>query len=616
MSNSFEPNFASIGAAPPSWAAKRPLRIAILGDFSAGASRGRLQTGAALAKRKPLKVEFDTLEEAMRRLQLSLTLPLGADGAPVEIELGDLEAFHPDPIYANVPLFAELASLRKRLNDPKQFAAAAAKVTTWAATAGPRASSLARRAAARGNAPSRGATLDDFARLTGRPSSAAQNDGALAGLMQRIVGPFVQPAASPNKEGLVAAVDAGLSDAMRALLHHADFQSVEALWRGVDFVLRRLETGPSLQVHLLDISAEEFAADLSSVQDLADSGLYKLLVEQPSQEAGGGYAYVAGCYQFDATPPHAELLGRAAQVASHAGASLLTGINTDPFADRKEPPHHLVSEAFAALRALPAASFLALLGPRFLLRHPYGKKSDPISAFAFEEFSAAAGLRGMLWGHPALLAVCVLALPGAPLVVNDLPFHHFVDGDGDSVALPCTERLISTNVASLLRDAGINTLLAHKGEALVRFNGLQAANGDGLAAAGAAPKKAASDSRFAVQSKISAKGPQVTATWVPAVRKGAAAAAAAAAEVEDEAPEQASEAEAETEPHVDDVEDEAAVADTGTDSPSDADTSSGSDDELSSLLASLDEPATSGEDGSTEEPAMDPELAALLKDLG
>jgi type VI secretion system protein ImpC len=620
MSNSFEPNFAGIGAAPPPWAAKRPLRIAILGDFSAGASRGRLQTGADLAKRKPLKVEFDTLEDAMRRLQLSLTLPLGADGAPVEIELGDLEAFHPDPIYANVPLFAELATLRKRLNDPKQFAAAAATVTKWAANAGPRASSLARRAAARGNAPSRGATLDDFARLTGRPSSAVQNDGAVAGLMQRIVGPFVQPAASPNKDGLVAAVDAGLSDAMRALLHHADFQSVEALWRGVDFVLRRLETGPSLQVHLLDISAEEFAADLSSVQDLADSGLYKLLVDQPSQEAGGGYAYIVGCYQFDATPPHAELLGRAAQVASHAGASLLTGINTHPFADRKEPPHHLVSEAFAALRALPAASFLGLLGPRFLLRHPYGKKSDPISAFAFEEFSRDVGLRGMLWGHPALLALAVLAQPGAPLVVDDLAFHHFVDDDGDSVALPCTDRLISANVASLLREAGINALMAHKGAALVRFNGLEAINGDGLAGAGAAPKKAPSDSRFAVQSKtnakgalvVSAKGAQVGATWAPALRKGAAA---AAVEADDGAAEQT--ADAEDEPAPDAAEE---VVDAGNEadveSPAEDDASSGGDAELSALLASLDEPAAGAEKDPGAEPAMDPDLAALLKELG
>lgn len=605
MSDSFNPDFAGIGQAAPIWSAKRPLRIAVLGDFSAGASRGRLQTGADMAKRKPLKVEFDTLEDAMQRLALSLTLPLGADGAPVAIELTDLDAFHPDPIYAGVPLFAELASLRTQLNNPNQFAAAAAAVMAWAVNAGPRASSLARQAAARGNAPSRSATLDDFARLTGRPSSAANADGAIKGLMQRIVGPFVQAAASPNKPALIAAVDAGLSDAMRALLQHGDFQTSEALWRGVDFLLRRLETGPSLQVQLLDISAEEFAADLSSVQDLAESGLYKLLVEQPSQEAGGGYTYIAACYQFDATPPHAELLGRAAQVASHAGASLLTGINTDPFADRKEPPHRLVIEAFDALRALPAASYLGLFGPRFLLRHPYGKKSDPISAFAFEEFSREAGLRGMLWGHPALLALSVLARDGAPLTIDDLPFHHYVDEDGDSVALPCTDRLISTGVASLLRESGINAVMAHKGEALVHINGLEAVNGDGLAVAGAAPKKAPGQARFAVQSRIDAKGAQVSATFASALRKGSPV---------PETPQEAVEEPAEGATEDPAQEPVPAVDETAARAP-DAEASA-PDDDLTALLASLEEPAVPADDRSAAEPEMDPELAALLKSLG
>ncbi len=611
MSDSFEPDFAGIGLAAPPWTAKRPLRIAILGDFSGGAGRGRLDTASALAKRKPLKVEFDSLEDAMRRSKLTLTLPLGADGAPVEVELADLDAFHPDAVYANVPLFADLSSLRKRLANTGQFAAAAAEVMAWAENAGPRASSLARKAASRGSAPARGATLDDFARLTGRRSSTAKAEASVDDLLQRIVAPFVQPAASPNKDQLVAAVDAGLSDAMRALLHHPDFQNCESLWRGVDFVLRRLETGHQLQVHLLDISAEEFAADLSGVSDLADCGLYKLLVEAPSQEADGGYTYIAACYQFDATPPHAELLGRAANVASHAGASLLTGLRTDPFADRKEPPHRLVRESFAALRALPAASFLGLFGPHFLLRHPYGKGSDPISAFAFEEFSREAGLRGMLWGHPALLALTVLAQHGAALTVDDLPFHHYRDEHGDTIALPCTDRLISTNVASLLREAGINALMAHKGAALVRFNGLEAVNGDGLAVEGAAPKKAPSDSRFAVQSKVNAKGAQVSATFAPAVRKGGPAAAiATTAPAQDDVVEQTA-ATARDEP----VDEAPNAADEPVASAPAAD-SSPVDDELAALLSSLDEPAAAADDAPATEPAMDPELEALLKSLG
>ena len=624
MNDDYAPDFGSIGREAPPWNAKRPLRVAIFGDFSAGASRGRLQTGADLGKRKPLKVEFDTLEDAMQRLQLSLTLPLGADGAPVTIDIADLDGFHPDTVYSGVPLFAGLASLRKRLNQPSSFAAAAAEVAAWGKNAGPRASRMALSARARGGAPSRTATLDDFARLTGRPSSAAQGDAAIGELLRRVVGPFVQPAASPNKDALVAAVDAGLGDAMRALLHHPDFQNVESLWRGADFVLRRLETSHQLQVHLFDVSAEEFAADLSGAQDLCDTGIYQLLVDTPSQDADGGYTYVAGCYQFDATPPHAELLGRSAKIASHSGASLLVGISTDPFADRKEPPHPLVQEAFAALRQLPEASFLGLLGPRFLLRHPYGKKSDPISSFAFEEFSREAGLRGMLWGHPALLALTVLARRGAPLTIDDLPFHHYVDEDGDSVALPCTDRLISTNVASLLREYGISAVMAHKGAALVRFAGLDAVNGDGLAVAGAAPKKpAAGGARFAVGSKPEKES--IAAAFAPSVRKSGSVSSprtsADAADDSSEPPAAADEADpaASSAEAADDTAAQAAGDTTGEAGSDDSEPSDGQskapDNELESLLASLADPPAPAQDGTQDEAPIDPELADLLASL-
>lgn len=605
--STFSPDFGAIGVAAPPWPAKRPIRIALLGDFGAGALRGRLDTGAALARRKPLKVEFDTLEDALARLELTLTLPVGADGAAVEVPITELESFHPDELYRNLEVFSALASLRKRLNTPASFAKAAAEVQAWGGDSLQKASAAAARARAHGAALNPGGRLDDFARLTGRRSAAAEADTAIDGLLRSIVGPFIVPASSPNKEALVAAVDAALSDAMRAVLHQPDFQNTESLWRGVDFLLRRLETSHQLQVHLVDIGAEEFAADLSSVQDLSQSGLYQLLVEQPSQEADGGYSYLVGCYHFEATPPQLELLGRAALVAAHAGASFLTAIDTAAFIDRKEPPHRLVRETFAALRESPMASFLGLLGPRFLLRHPYGKRSDPISSFAFEEFTAQAGLRGMLWGHPALLALCVLCVRGSQLAIGELPFHHFVDADGDSVALPCTERLINTNAGTLLRDYGINGLMAHKGEPMLRLTGVEAVNGDGLAAADGSSRKAPAPSRVEIGARRESSD-SAAASWAPAQRAGGTAVVTGPAQALASEDEPAGTAQEEA------VEPSSAEADAASATPAEA--PANVDAELDALLASLDEPAAPAADAPAEEPAMDPELEALLKSLG
>ena len=625
MSHESTLDFGGVGQAAPTWNTRRPLRIAILGDFGGGALAGRMDTGAALGKRKPLKVEFDTLEDALGRLSLELTLPLGAGGAPVPVPVTELESFHPDALYRELEIFSALASLRKRLNSTATFAAAAAEMKDWGLDTGPAASRVALQGRARGAAPSGGSTLDDFARLTGRAPAADAAEVPLDALLRRLVGPFVVPAAAANKDALVASVDRALADAMRAVLHQPDFQNLESLWRGVDFLLRRLETSHQLQVHLFDLSAEELAADLSSARDLAQSGLYQMLVARPSEEADGGYAYIAGCYSFEATPPHAELLGRAARVAAHAGAPFITAIAPDAFTDRREPPHRLVREAFGALRDMPDASYLGLMAPRFLLRHPYGKKSDPISSFAFEEFTPAAGLRGMLWGHPALLAVSVLAQRGAALTIGDLPFHYLVDADGDTIALPCTERVVNTDAATLLRDYGINAVMAHKGEALVRLAGLEAINGDGLAAPTGAPRPRASDSRARIGT---AAGERLQTDGAPAARTAGTVVVAA--------PAQRLERDADTgdTPAADeaDLRDDDAAADTLSPQADTADTpdtsespdaADGALSELDALLASLADPAPPDAGATLEsapaaegEDEMDPDLKALLASLG
>ena len=583
--DAWTPDFGSLDKAAPAWAAKRPVRIAVLGDFSGGAARGRLDTGAALARRKLVPVEFDNLEETLGRADLKLELPLGEGGAGVEIAFADLDAFHPDALYRELGVFKALADLRKRLNNTATFAKAAAEVQGWGG-GGTKPVSRGGRKRSRGAAPAAGGKLSDFARLVGI-APEVRTDAPVDALLRQIVGPFVVAAPNPKREALVASVDRALSDAMRAVLHRSEFQNLESLWRGMDLLLRRVETGVQLQVLLCDVSAEELAADLSSASDLAETGLYALLVDKPSHDKTGGVSLICGLYHFEATPPHAELLGRMAKIAAHAGAPFVTAIGTEPFMDRKKPPHPLVLQALRELRGLPQASHLALLSPRFLLRHPYGQRTDPISAFEFEEFTPADGLRGMLWGHPALLAASLLAAPvGRTLSIGELPFHYFVDADGDQIALPCTERYIDVDTAARLRGLGVTALMAHKGQPELRLAGMDAVNGQSIVLQGM-PKPAA-------RSGITTAG-QVGL-------QGRTAPVKAAAGTDDEAAgtqasDDAGDAGASS---LDDL-----LAGLGGD---DADASAG---DASEDAPAEDAPAAAGADDSE----MDPELAALLKSL-
>lgn len=171
----------------------------------------------------------------------TLTLPVGRDGAAVEVPLRELDDLHPDELYENVALFEELAALRQRV--ARGEAAALAELQGWAEAHGrPMPASRAR---ARGSAVPADRRLSDFQSLIGDMQGTARPASPASELIARIVGPHVQAAPSPAQDSQIAAIDAALSDAMRTILHHPDFQSVEATWRALEFLARRIETGPA-----------------------------------------------------------------------------------------------------------------------------------------------------------------------------------------------------------------------------------------------------------------------------------------------------------------------------------------------------------------------------------
>ena len=487
----YEASFGTLGRAPRARAPGGRFRLAVLGDFSGRANKGTLETGAALARRKPLRVDVDTLDDVLARLKLSLALPLADDGSAVEVPLGSMDDFHPDQLAENVAVFGSLLDLRRSLGSKAGFASAAKEVLSWGGEAPlPPPPRQARGATV---APDR--KLSDFARLTGRPAATAMaesEDASVEALMRRLVGPFVQPARDARQEQLTARVDEALSAAMRRVLHHPDFQAAEALWRGVEFLVRRIETGARMEIVLYDVSAEELAADLAGTDALEEMGLYALLAEQPATDANAGpLSVIAGLYGFELTPPHAELLGRVAQVAGAAGAPFLAAIAPDAL---KVPPHDqhpLIQDAWSALQALPAAAYLGLATPRFLLRMPYGRRSDPIDAFAFEEFTRQGGLSGMLWGNPALIPALLLAETwlqqgakmrlGSVAGVGDMPYYVYTDADGDQMALPCTERLYSERQAVQVAAHRVMPVVSLRGRPEVRLAGFTSLAGVPLA---------------------------------------------------------------------------------------------------------------------------------------
>ncbi|MEO8428819.1 MAG: type VI secretion system contractile sheath large subunit [Verrucomicrobiota bacterium] len=601
----YEVNFGTMRVAASKPAAKKTgrFRLALLGDFSARTNRGLLDTGASLASRKPLKVDCDNLDATLKRFGVKLRLPIGADGVVVEVAVNAIDDLHPDQLYTSLPIFSELSGLRHRLKTPSTFAKAAKEVQAWAGIKLSRPRSVRARSAA---IPVNG-KLSDFARLIGAPTVPAKAAVSIADMLKQVVGPYIVPAKDPRQDPLVAMVDSALAATMRSVLHHPDFQAFEALWRSADLLVRRLETDETLQIVLYDLTAEEIAADLSTADALEESGLYKLLVEQPALDATQGpFAVIVGNYLFEQTPPHAELLGRIAKIVAQTQTAFIAAVGTSCLETKPADLHPLIRQSWDALAEMPEAGYVGLVVPRFMLRMPYGRRTDPVESFNFEEFTPQAGLSGMLWGNSAVIAGLLLGAtfrregakmkPGSVLTLGEMPFYYYTDADGDQTALPCTERMLSSKVAEMVRRHRFMPMLSIKGRPEVRLGGF-ASLADGQLAGPWQPVTASSAS--------SSSPPPAAEVEVPELEEKAGTAetteaSADSTEIPVEAP-TGTAAQAPVEPAAE---------------------PSGGDPELDKLLTGFNEeaaPATPPGEAALDqnaEPEMDPELAKLLKELG
>jgi type VI secretion system protein ImpC len=278
---------------------------------------------------------------------------------------------------------------------------------------------------------------------------------------------------------------------MRAVLHHRDFQALEAAWRAAYFLIRRLDTDSSLSIHLVDTSKQELAADLQA-DDLRSSGIYKLMVDQTVGTPGGQrWSVIVGNYSFGRNRDDVELLSRMSAVARQAGVPFVAAahssvVGCDSFAAMPDPDAWSLpadsegDTAWEEFRRLPQASYAGLALPRFLLRLPYGKASNPVERFDFDELPEVTSSTHdqYLWGNSAFACCCLLAQsfteqgwsmrPGSLLELEGMPVHVY-RSDGESEARPSSEALLTERAAERIVKHGLMPLLSYRSRDIVRF---------------------------------------------------------------------------------------------------------------------------------------------------
>ncbi|MBU4263378.1 MAG: type VI secretion system contractile sheath large subunit [Proteobacteria bacterium] len=460
-----------------------PFRILLMGDFSCRTSRGTGDT----ARLRPVKVDRDNIDSVLNKMKVEIALPLaGNDKAPVTIGFTAMEDFHPDSIYQRLEIFAELRDMREGLDDPRALAALADELREPPSTAQPEMPPLE-------PPPAGGGLLDQIIDQTAHPSSrpvSPRPASQLDSFVREIVRPHLVAKAHPRQQEMIDAVDLASGELMRRIISHPHFQAAEAAWRGLEFLVARVETDDQLGVYLLDLSKDELAADLAGNSDLRKSAIFRLLVEEAVQTPGGEpWAVVAGCYTMGKNLADIGLLARMAQITGAAGAPFIAAasdrmlcgqsLHQTPDPDDWQPQAQpKAEEAWQLLRSLPEAQYVGLVLPRFLLRLPYGADTEPLDSMSFDELGEEGGHENYLWGNPCLACALLLGqafsrrewamAPGEVDEISNLPLHVY-QKDGESQTLPCAEVVLTQRAAELIMDRGFMPLLSFLHQDRVRL---------------------------------------------------------------------------------------------------------------------------------------------------
>jgi type VI secretion system protein ImpC len=468
-------------------AAEDPMRILVMGDLGGRANRGVMEIGAALAARPVLKTDIDNFDERFQRIAPRLVLPLG-EGS-VEIGFAELDSFHPDDLYDRLEIFQALRRIRKSLLDPETFPQAAAELRHREALE----EGIA--APEEGGEPARDAPAEDDdstlerllgsapARTTDAPRPAARRGFDLDRLLRNAVAPHIVPDPDPRQDQYVQAVDDALSELMRGILHHPQYQALESTWRGVWSLVTGLETGEELELFLLDVTKEELAADLSAAEgDLTRTGIHKLLVEKHVETAGGRpWSAIVVDAAFGPDPGDVAALAALGAVGSRAGGPILAAASPAVLGlgtlEGAEEPREWPGagpegeELWQAFRECPSAPWIGVALPRVLTRLPYGEKTESIDRFDFEELGTGRGHDRYLWGNPAYSLALLLGRsfamrgwamePGDHLDVEDLPAHSFVE-DGETKLQATAEIYLSERAADAVLARGLIPLMSYR----------------------------------------------------------------------------------------------------------------------------------------------------------
>lgn len=223
---------------------------------------------------------------------------------------------------------------------------------------------------------------------------------------------------------IIAEIDEVLTKQVNAIIHHPQFQRLEATWRGLYYLVKETHGINRLNIRILDIKAEILAKDLKFALEFDQSQLFKNIYSNEFGHPGGepygliiGDYYVSHRHGVKDSVLDIETLALMSKVSAAAFAPFITApspsfFGLDNFSELQ--PNLNLDRIFQQteylswkkLREDDDSRFVGLVLPRVLSRLPYVYDRD-IDQFSFNE--NIKDFENYLWGSAVYPFAAVVA---------------------------------------------------------------------------------------------------------------------------------------------------------------------------------------------------------------
>jgi type VI secretion system protein ImpC len=420
-----------------------PLHILFAGDLS---PKGR-GASAAAEESAIISVDRSSFAGIMEQLSPSLTIDVAdklsetLTKLEISLQFPDLKAFRPEAIIAQVPALARFLDVRNLVQQVRQGSVKLSEFQKKARDLGVDPD------LAEGfyNAMSRPRAAEQKPAPPPKPSQSPPPKGRdkLSDLLGMVdLGTGEQPAEppvnpieailrpilegdEPGSQGTPGDVDTStakmlenqidqlLSEQVNAILHHPALQRLEASWRGLKFLVDRLNFRENIVLSVLPARKDEIAAVLRK------KVLEPILRRSGDALSEMSVSAVIADYDFTSAADEVDILLELAEIMSGMQAVCITSAAPEFFGMKSFselahlPPvrqlfHQPEYVRWNSLRTSPISNALALVVPGFLLRYPYGA-NNPVKELSFTESAVPETGEGYLLGSGALVAGAALA---------------------------------------------------------------------------------------------------------------------------------------------------------------------------------------------------------------